>query len=190
MRKRTLSVALTLLVLAAAGTLLNFKASSQTTQNGNPPQSRLGIYGVMGFVIAEVDPGSTAEQAGLKPGDIVTSLNGQVTGIREFQSAIWSSPPGTTLNIEYLRFNPATGKAEENKATVRTMPFTSRAQSTLRNVRVSATTATPGPADCPGGCCNSCQGFVPEKYCITVGYFTGFRSCTSNGISCKGIYCA
>jgi membrane-associated protease RseP (regulator of RpoE activity) len=176
------------MVLVAVGMLVSRKVFPQTDQKVNPPQSRLGIYGVMGFVITEVDPNSTAAQAGLKPGDIVTGLNGQLTGIREFQGAIWSSPPETTLSIEYLRLNPATGKTEENKVTVKTMAFTANAQS--NHVRVSTTKASHGLVACPEGCCESCQGSVPEKYCILRQYFTGFRNCRSDGFSCKGLYCA
>lgn len=188
MRKKTLAWGLTLMVLVAGGMLVSQKVFSQKEPNVNRPQSRLGIYGVMGFVITEVDPNSTAAQAGLKPGDIVTGLNGQISGIREFQSVIWSSPPGTSLSIEYLRLNQVTGKTEENRVTVKTMAFTASAQS--NHVRVSATKGSYGLVDCPGGCCDICQGLAPNKYCALRGYFTGFRNCRSDGFSCKGLYCA
>lgn len=187
MRKMTLARVFTALVLVAAGTIVTLKVFSQ---NVKPPQSRLGIYGVMGFVVAEVDPNSTAAQAGLKAGDIVTGLNGQVTGIREFQSAIWSSPPGTSFDIEYLRFNPVSGKIEENKVTVKTMAFAARAQFDVAHVGVSAIDASYRPVDCPLGCCDTCQGLSPNKYCVRRSYFTGFRNCTSDGFNCRGRYCA
>ena len=140
MKRLTLTFVATLAALTVVGgLLLASKVSSQTVQL-NPPKSRLGIYGVMGFVIVQIDPGSTVEQAGLKPGDIITALNDQITSIQEFQSTIASSAPGTSFDIEYLRFNPATGQAEQHKATIKTMPFTSGEKPGPRNLRASATT--------------------------------------------------
>jgi membrane-associated protease RseP (regulator of RpoE activity) len=187
MKRSTFTFAATLAALIVVGALLlTSKASSQAVQGTNP-QSRLGIYGVMGFVIVRVDSGSTSEQAGLKPGDIVTDLNGQLTSIQEFQNAIWSSPPGTALNITYLRFNQATGKAEEHKVTVKTMRFMSRIQSIQRTVPVS--TAPVPPADCPFGCCAVCKGLAPNRYCDIANRFIGFTGCVSDGFKCGGVYC-
>lgn len=142
MKRLTLTFVATLAALTVVGgLLLASKVSSQAVQQ--PPKSRLGIIGVMGFILLKVEPGSTAEQAGLKPGDIITVLNDQITSIQEFQSAIGSSSPGTTFDIEYLRFNPATGMTEKHEAVVKAMPFTSGAKSGPRNLRVSAMTTTP-----------------------------------------------
>lgn len=188
MRRATLICAALMIV---GSLLVVSRSSSQIVQDGNSPQSRLGIYGVMGFVIVEVDPESAAGQAGLRPGDIVTHLNGQVTGIQEFQNAIWSSKPGTTLSIKYLRFDPATGKFEERETTVKTMPFTSRVQGVQSTVQVaSINLELPTQGTCPLGCCATCEGFSPNKRCGVANMFAGFRLCRSNGFECSGIYCA
>lgn len=179
MKRFTLTLSAILVAFALSALLHSSKVSSQSLPNGKAPQSRLGIYGVMGFIISQVDPGSTAEQAGLRPGDIVTNVNGQVTDIQEFQNVIGTSAPGTTLNIEYLRFNPATRKAEEHKASVKTMPFRSLSrysESSLPITKASQFSSNTKPAselDCPYGCCWACLGFSPNKYCVIVDYFTG-----------------
>lgn len=108
--------------------------SSQSTYKR---QSRLGIQGIPGYMITVVAPGTTTEQAGLKPGDIITStsLNGQFTSIEQFQKDVAMSVPGTTIEVTYLRFNPAKSSFDEHTATVKTMPFTSRDQFTVKDTR-------------------------------------------------------
>ncbi len=117
-----LIVALTL--LAFGGITLVPRASSQSTTSESP-KSRLGVKGVMGFIITSVDPDSTVENAGLKSGDIVLDIGGdQISGIEQFQKKIWTSTPGTVLEITYLRFNSSTGQADQRKTSVKTIPFT------------------------------------------------------------------
>jgi len=85
---------------------------------------------MMAFVIMDIMPGSAAEQAGLRPGDIVTALDGQISSIQDFQGKIGNSEPGTSFSVTYRRFNKSTGKMEERKATLQT-----------RALRASGTTA-------------------------------------------------
>jgi S1-C subfamily serine protease len=90
------------------------------------PQARIGAKGVMGYVITGVNPGSPAEQAGLKPGDIITSLNDeQVISIEQVQNTLTTNPPGTSFEIKYKRFNPATGNLDEHTVTVKSVPLAS-----------------------------------------------------------------
>lgn len=84
------------------------------------PRSIIGVSGVMAFVIMDIMPGSAAEQAGLRPGDIVTAMEGQINSIQDFQGKIVNSEPGTSFTITYRRFNRSTGEMEERKATVQT----------------------------------------------------------------------
>ena len=87
------------------------------------PKSIIGAKGVMAFVVKTVEPGSAAEEAGLKAGDLVTGLDEQVNSIEEFQKRIWQSEPGTSFRVTYLRFNSATGALQEHATTIRTRAF-------------------------------------------------------------------
>jgi len=58
----------------------------------------------VGALIAEVTPGSPGEQAGLKPGDIVTELDGKkVTDSRQLQLMIAEKPPGSRVSMKIVR---------------------------------------------------------------------------------------
>ena len=87
------------------------------------PKSIIGASGVMAFVIMDIRPGSAAEQAGLRPGDLVTALDGQIDSIQDFQGKIVNSEPGTSFSITYRRFNRSTGQMEERKGVVQTRAF-------------------------------------------------------------------
>jgi serine protease Do len=58
----------------------------------------------VGALIAEVTPGSPGEQAGLKPGDIVTELDGKkVTDSRQLQLMVAEKPPGSRVTMKIVR---------------------------------------------------------------------------------------
>lgn len=135
MRKAAFSFAGTLfifmVVVFGAMAIQVFPAQGQTqNQRQEAPtvfKSRIGIQGVPGFVVTSVSPGDPAEQSGLKPGDIVTLLNGQqFTDIESFQKTILGSEPGTSFELTYLRYNAATGKYDEHKTMSVTKPLSSR----------------------------------------------------------------
>jgi S1-C subfamily serine protease len=98
---------------------LNAEAS-QEPEAVPRPKSIIGASGMMAFVIMEILPGSAAEQAGLRPGDMVTALDGQINSIQDFQGKIAKSEPGTSFSVTYRRFNQSTGAMEERKATIQT----------------------------------------------------------------------
>jgi len=57
-----------------------------------------------GALVADVNPDTPAEKAGLKSGDIITRLNGKlVENANHLQLAIISLPPGTDVTVGYLR---------------------------------------------------------------------------------------
>ncbi|MCU1265666.1 MAG: Serine protease HhoB [Acidobacteria bacterium] len=98
-------------------------AASQEPEAAPKPKSIIGASGVMAFVIMEIRPGSAAEQAGLRPADLVTALDGQINSIQDFQGKVTNSEPGTSFSITYRRFNPSSGAMEEHKGTVQTKAF-------------------------------------------------------------------
>ena len=64
----------------------------------------LGLSKAQGVVIAQIEAGSPAAQAGLQTGDVVTKINGAVVeSIRDFARYIGESKPGTQLQLEVWR---------------------------------------------------------------------------------------
>jgi serine protease Do len=57
-----------------------------------------------GVILGDVTPDGAADKAGLKPGDIVLSLNSRpVTNAREFQTALYGFQLNQTITMEVLR---------------------------------------------------------------------------------------
>jgi len=66
--------------------------------------SRLGADGVNGVVVTALTPGSTAEEAGLEPGDIITKFNGTTIESEErFASMIKSIKPDGIVALKVIR---------------------------------------------------------------------------------------
>ena len=92
---------------------LNVK--EQLQKNGKVVRSRIGVaiqdiqqqlaqsFGLTtphGALVSSVEPGSPGEQAGLKPGDVITSVNGRnIDHSWDLPTVISQLPPGTTAKL-------------------------------------------------------------------------------------------
>ncbi len=67
-------------------------------------EQSLGLNNVHGVLVSQVVPGSAADKAGLKAGDVITQLNGKpVEDPNSFRNAIAGTAPGTQVTLTYLR---------------------------------------------------------------------------------------
>ncbi len=71
-----------------------------------------GLQDVAGVIIERVNTASAADAAGLKPGDIITGIDGRrIVTSPDFMGKIGQHRPGDVLHFEYLR----SGKKKETK---------------------------------------------------------------------------
>jgi len=87
-------------------------AAAQPRSSGAPPASRRAATGIVpdmtyqgeGVRVGSVQPGSGAEQAGIKAGDRLLVLGGAKTpNLRALADALRDLQPGQTVDIEFAR---------------------------------------------------------------------------------------
>jgi uncharacterized protein (TIGR03067 family) len=88
----------------------------------NPDPAVLGVYGDRqegGFQIRGVVPGSGAEAAGLRVGDVITAVDGQpVADIRGLRGVVRRKQVGDRVRVEFLR----NGELHQTEATLKRLP--------------------------------------------------------------------
>ncbi|HWF87916.1 MAG TPA: Do family serine endopeptidase [Pyrinomonadaceae bacterium] len=77
--------------------------------------TKLGVKEGPGVVVYQVQSGSGADRAGLKPGDVITAFNGTaVTDPNQFRNAVASTSPGSEVTLTVKRG----GNEQQVKATL------------------------------------------------------------------------
>ncbi len=110
------------------------KVKDQLVQHGRVQRGRLGVFiqnmspelapsfgldAPRGALVAQVEPGSSAARAGLKPGDIVLKVDGkEVSESSELPRLIGDRQPGSKIKLEIWR----DGKSREVIAVLDEMP--------------------------------------------------------------------
>jgi serine protease Do len=73
-----------------------------------------------GVLVAQVNPGSPAEKAGLKPGDIIVGFRGKpVENMGQFRNGVAQTAPDSKVDIEFMR----EGKKQTVSVTVGKLPM-------------------------------------------------------------------
>jgi Do/DeqQ family serine protease len=77
--------------------------------------SAQGLKTGKGVLVFDVQPGSAAERAGLRKGDVITAFNGvEVNDANSFRNHVASTPPGTEVTLTIQRG----GKEQQLRATL------------------------------------------------------------------------
>ena len=75
----------------------------------------LGIRETKGVVVSQVQPGSAADRAGIRKGDVITALNGvEVGDPNTFRNQVAGTPPGTEVTLTIRR----EGREQQVRATL------------------------------------------------------------------------
>ncbi|HEV2764344.1 MAG TPA: DegQ family serine endoprotease [Pyrinomonadaceae bacterium] len=85
----------------------------------------IGLRDVRGVIVRNVQPGSAAERAGLRRGDVITSLNGQpVLDSNSFRNRIAGTQPGGEVTLTVTR----DGREQQLRATLAELPAEANAR--------------------------------------------------------------
>ncbi|MGH8598101.1 MAG: DegQ family serine endoprotease [Gammaproteobacteria bacterium] len=104
-----------------------------------------GLQRVQGAVLVNVLPGSPAEQAGLRAGDVVTSVNGKtVRDASDLRNQVGLMRVGDKLSLEVLR----DGKSQTMNATVGSRQLAATAKG-IKNERLAGVSVGDIPEDSP-----------------------------------------
>ena len=69
-----------------------------------PILSKLGFKDISGILVTEVDPQGPGDKAGLKPGDIITQMNGQsLKSVQDILNIVAAGKPGDIFEVSGLR---------------------------------------------------------------------------------------
>lgn len=90
--------------LVKAGKVRRGQLGITVVKLNSEPAKELGIKETKGVGVAQVQPGSAADRAGLKKGDVITAFNGvEVTEPNVFRNLVASTAPGSDVTLNVLR---------------------------------------------------------------------------------------
>lgn len=90
--------------LVKAGKVRRGQLGITVVKLNSEPAKELGIKETKGVGVAQVQPGSAADRAGLKKGDVITAFNGvEVTEPNVFRNLVASTAPGSEVTLNVLR---------------------------------------------------------------------------------------
>ena len=76
----------------------------QMTEMTPEARNRFGVTADQGVLVTEVVPGTPAEHAGLRPGDVITSIDGKnITQARQLRDAIQNAGAGKEVTLKVAR---------------------------------------------------------------------------------------
>ena len=88
---------------------------SEFTKTLPPPKSMTGAAGACAYVIHQILPGSPAEIAGLKVGDLLTTVDDKQISSDKIMLKLTQKEPGTLVTFRVRRFNFETKEIEQFK---------------------------------------------------------------------------
>lgn len=92
--------------------------------------ANLSLNNVRGLIVSQIQPGSAAERAGMKRGDVILALNGNaVSDPNSFRNDVAGTPPGNTVTLRVLR----EGNEQELRATLEEFKVEERPVSPVGN---------------------------------------------------------
>lgn len=90
--------------LIARGRVVRGYLGVSTQAVTDPLRRALELPSAMGVLIAQVSPGGPGDRAGLKPGDVIGTFEGEaIEDLRAFQTDVAALAPGTTVRFGVIR---------------------------------------------------------------------------------------
>lgn len=144
-----------------------------TRSSENSFGSKLGLKGIAGLAVTQVDP--VTNQTDITIGDIIidSELDGQITNILEFQKKVKSLENNKEIRAVKLKF--VSGKVSFEDVKLKTYSYPKVVQS-------SSQTNSTDEEECPLGKCTWCCQSCPDsgqgnKFCATSKCETGNTGC-------------
>jgi S1-C subfamily serine protease len=86
---------------------------AKTATNAQPgqdpqPKAQLGVVGKPGFIITKVVPGTTAEQIGLRRGDVILRIDGRGISSGQDISQLIYRQAGEQVKVHFMRYDAST----------------------------------------------------------------------------------